>query len=267
MRKSTGESFRIVLIGAGRLATQIAKAFYANGQNIVCVYSRTSLSALNLANKVEAKHTNNINDLQALQADLWIYALKDDTIEHIATQIPNNGALHVHTSGSVSIDIFEGKQSSYGSIYPLQTFNIDRDVDFSDIPIFYENNNITSEQLTQVFCNTISPKIYKLSSEKRKHLHLSAVFACNFTNALWAATERLLEDQQIPKDVIYPLIAETLSKAQSIGAQAAQTGPALRGDINTIRNHVNMLEEDHPLLQAIYFNITKLISLQNEKTQ
>lgn len=267
MTKSTGanskpQPLNIIFIGAGRLATQMAKALHHCGHNISYIYSRTQQSASSLASIVEAKHTTDINALRNNNADLWIYAIKDDTINLIANQLPNKNAIHIHTSGSVPTDIFEGIQTNYGCIYPLQTFNKDRDVNFSEIPIFYEANNPHTNTIIKDISNQLSSKTFEMNFDKRKHLHLAAVFACNFTNVLWASAELLLENQNIDNSVLYPLINETLQKAMSIGAANSQTGPAIRNDQNTINNHIDLLK-DNPQLQDIYIQITNLIQKQN----
>ncbi len=256
----------MIFLGAGRLATQMAKAMHTCGINITHVYSRTESSAKLLAEKIGAHYTNDITTLHHEDADVWIYALKDDVIETIASQMRNDGALHIHTSGSVDINVFCEKQQLYGSIYPLQTFNIDRDVCFSDIPVFYEGNSEKSILKIKEICTCLNVKAAELNSEKRKLLHLSAVLACNFPNALWAAAENILVESGIDRNVIYPLVGETLAKAKAIGAKNAQTGPASRGDDKIVKSQMELLKNNE-LLQDIYIKASKLIkeNIDNNK--
>ncbi len=257
MTKSTGKNSKIVIIGAGRLATQLTIALYNAGEQITHIFSRTLDSAERLAIKVNAIPSNDFSSCPNINADIWIYAIKDDVIENIAPITPKSG-FHFHTSGSVNIDVFSNLKANYGSIYPLQTFNIDRAVNFSEIPIFCEANNNLSLDVATSLSKKICNKVHLIDSEKRKHLHLAAVLACNFTNALWIQAEKLLENKDIPKDVIYPLISETLNKAIAIGASNAQTGPAARNDFNVINSHIQLLDNNH-ILKEIYQNISSLI--------
>ena len=120
------------MIGAGNLATNLAKALHSAGHDIIEVYSRTRVSADALAMQVEALPTDNIETL-GRDADIYILALKDSVLADIIPLLCSgrNDAVFVHTAGSVSIDIFKGHAASYGVLYPRQTFSKSRIVDFS----------------------------------------------------------------------------------------------------------------------------------------
>jgi predicted short-subunit dehydrogenase-like oxidoreductase (DUF2520 family) len=118
----------------------------------------------------------------------------------------------VHTAGSMPISVFEGLTARYGVVYPLQTFSKSREVDFKKIPFFLEANSSEDEKVLGEVARALSSDVRFLSSEKRKNLHLAAVFACNFTNHMYALAEKILEEQQIPGEVLLPLIDETAAK-------------------------------------------------------
>ena len=100
--KRSIEDTPIVFIGAGNLATNLAKALYRKGFRIVQVYSRTMESARTLAEKVEAEYTT---DLQAVSKDakLYIVSVKDDALVDLLPQITEGkqASLLVHTAGSI----------------------------------------------------------------------------------------------------------------------------------------------------------------------
>ena len=149
------------------------------------------------------------------------------------------------------MDIFEGKVKSYGVLYPMQTFSKTRPVNFHDIPCFIEANNPeTLEKVTQL-ARSVSDQVYVLSSERRRWLHVAAVFACNFSNHCYDIAARLLEKEGIPSDTLLPLIDETAAKIHELPARKAQTGPAVRFDQNVIGRHEQMLA-DSPVLRQIY---------------
>jgi len=142
------------------------------------------------------------------------------------------------------MDIFAPYTSRYGVFYPLQTFSKDRTVSFDHIPVFIEANNPEDEQLLKQIGNQLSDTVIPLNSEKRKYLHLAAVFACNFTNHLYAQASDILEKQEIPREMLFPLIQETVDKIKQMHPRDAQTGPAVRYDQNIMQNHLNLLKED-----------------------
>ena len=87
---------------------------------------------------------------------------------------------------------------------------------------------------------------------------MAAVFACNFTNHMYALCDRLLQKHGIPFEVMLPLIDETARKVHELKPAEAQTGPAVRYDENVIGKHLSLLADD-PECQELYEKISKSI--------
>ena len=109
---------RITFIGAGNVATHLAQALMANGNEITQVYSRTEQSAKLLADKVAATYTTSLADVRA-DTDMFIISVCDDAIAHIINAIGplNDNAIYAHTAGSVPMDILRGHATRYGVMY------------------------------------------------------------------------------------------------------------------------------------------------------
>lgn len=257
--KRSIEDTPIVFIGAGNLATNLAKALYQKGFRIVQVYSRTKESASALAKEVEAEYTTDLQDVSK-EAKLYIVSLKDAAFVELLPQITEGkqGSLLVHTAGSISMNIWEGHAERYGVFYPMQTFSKQREVDFQEVPFFIEAKKPEDVELLKAIAGTLSDKVYEATSEQRKSLHLAAVFTCNFTNHMYALAAELLEKYKLPFEVMLPLIDETARKVHELAPREAQTGPAVRYDENVIDNHLSMLA-DTPALQEIYKLMSKSI--------
>jgi predicted short-subunit dehydrogenase-like oxidoreductase (DUF2520 family) len=133
-------------------------------------------------------------------------------------------------------------------MYPMQTFSRKRQVDFAEIPIFVESR--TDEERLMMMAELISNRVWVLDEENRRYLHLAAVFACNFTNHMYDLSARLLAERGIPFSVLLPLIDETARKVHEMSPREAQTGPAVRHDMNVIGKHVDMLSD--PMVKEIY---------------
>jgi predicted short-subunit dehydrogenase-like oxidoreductase (DUF2520 family) len=243
---------RIVLVGAGRLATNLGKALCLAGHDIMAVYSYTKANADILCSVVGGLATDNIANLP-LEADAFIVAVKDAALPIVAKQLAKGREQQVffHTAGSMPLSVFGGLSQHYGVFYPMQTFSKERQVDFSPIPIFLEASDDATLSLVCTLAESISRHVYVLSSEDRKYLHLSAVFACNFANHCYALSAELLEKHGIPFDVMLPLVDETAHKVHELHPLDAQTGPAVRYDENVIRMQSSLLS-DSPDLQEIY---------------
>lgn len=257
--KRSIEDTSIVFIGAGNLATNLAKALYYKGFRIVQVYSRTEESARNLAQAVEAAYTTDLSSVTG-DARLYIVSLKDAAFVELLPQIVSEkkDALWVHTAGSIPMNVWEGQADRYGVFYPMQTFSKQRAVDFQDIPVFIESNSVEDTRFLKDIASALSERVYEATSEQRKSLHLAAVFTCNFTNHMYTLASHLLKKYQLPFEVMLPLIDETARKVHELEPRLAQTGPAVRYDENVINSHLQMLA-DEPEMQEIYELISKNI--------
>ena len=233
---------KIVFIGAGNLATRLSQEMHRAGLNVVQVYSRTRESAEALGRRLGCGWTLD-PDAILPDADLYVFSLKDAVLPELISRVKPNDALWVHTAGSIPMDIFAGHVSRYGVLYPLQTFSKQRGTDFSSIPFFLEATREEDLNILRKIARSLTSDIRTLSSDKRKSLHLAAVFACNFTNHMYALAARLLEEQDIPFEVLLPLIDETAAKVHGLSPREAQTGPAVRYDENVIGKHLDMLSD------------------------
>lgn len=245
---------QIVLFGTGNVGTHLWEAF-KNSKNfkIIQVYNHDSKSLDFFKNQVEI--TSDLNEI--LPADIYILALKDDVLEQMNNKINNTGALVVHTSGSVSIEVLN-KFHNYGVFYPLQTFSKHKKVDFSKIPICIEATSSENVNMLKDLASGISEKVFEISSEQRKSMHVAAVFVSNFVNYLYTEGEKICVDHKVPFEILHPLITETASKAVNMSPKNAQTGPAKRNDLAVIASHLELLNKDQ---QNIYSLLTQ--SIQN----
>lgn len=232
---------RITLIGAGRVATQLAKALHTQHQ-IVQVYSRNLQHAQRVADKVHTQAIDQVEQLNS-QTDLVIIAVSDQAIEPIIQSIkvylPQ--CLIVHTSGSTALSIIEHHHKRAGVFYPLQTFSFEREVNWSETPLFVEASQQQDVELLTTLANSLSNNVYQYSSKQRQTLHLAAVFACNFSNYCYDMAQQIVDAEQVDFSLLYPLILETAEKATHNNPQQMQTGPAMRGDQNILNLHTQLL--------------------------
>jgi len=251
----------IVLVGSGNVATQLGRAFKMAGQDIFQVWSRDIDRARELADTLASEPISDLFDLDR-NADLYIISIKDEGIKQLAHELKVGDKLIVHTSGSTGIDVLEGTSSKIGVFYPLQTFSKVQSVDFRQIPIAIEGNTPEVTSTIHAIADRLSEKVIELRSEQRKALHIAAVFACNFTNHLFALSQELLIGQNLDFDLLRPLITETASKVQLHDPITVQTGPAVRGDQSTMNAHLDLLS-GKPELKELYQKLSQsIVNLQ-----
>jgi predicted short-subunit dehydrogenase-like oxidoreductase (DUF2520 family) len=258
-------TFNIVIVGAGNVATHLGPALKTQGYNIVQVYSQTERSAKTLADRLG---TNFITDLAALDysADIFLFCLKDDALLNVLKQTRFTNQILIHTAGSLPLDIFKDFGFHYGVLYPLQTLIKERILDLSSVPFCIEASTPFAESIIVKLASGISGKVEFVDSKKRIILHIAAIFACNFTNHMFYIAEKLMNENGLDLDLLKPLIQETFTKIMETNPQTAQTGPAKRGDMKTINEHLNLLS-NHPGMQKIYTTVSESIAESSEKNR
>lgn len=240
---------KIVLLGSGRVATQLGLALQQAGEEILQVFSPTQAHASALAEKLGALAVSQLSAIRT-DADLYIISVKDDAISDLAASLKVNGIV-VHTSGSTTMDVLSPASDRIGVFYPLQTFSEQKRVNFSEVPLALEANSAEVLEIFQNLAGKLSRQVIEMSSEQRMVLHVAAVFACNFSNHLFAIAQQLLARQNLDFNLLRPLIAETAAKVQQSLPGEVQTGPAIRKDEKTLQKHLELLAEQ-PQLQEIY---------------
>jgi predicted short-subunit dehydrogenase-like oxidoreductase (DUF2520 family) len=246
----------IVLIGTGRVAHQLGAALHDHGVNIIGVYGRKSAGAEKLAEKLDSRIIDNLSDL--IQADLILLTVSDDAVSEVASQLNSrNKGLVAHTSGAVPLSALEGVQRK-AVFYPLQSFSLDKHIVWENVPFCLEAESDEDLNGLGELAELLSQRIHVLSSDQRKSLHLAAVFANNFANLMFELSEDLLAKAEIDRSILHPLILETANKVLMQSARDSQTGPAARGDKQTIEMHRALLGEGNSY-RDIYDRLTNEI--------
>lgn len=250
----------IAIIGAGRVAHHIAPALFKKGIEVISIYGRDKEEAKALAKKTGSEVIDDLT--KVIKADLIIIAVSDDSIHEVAAQLSkNNKALVVHTSGAVAMNaIPDGLRR--GVFYPLQSFSKDKSIVWKNVPFCLEAENDDDLNDLGSLAELLSKKIYLLTSTQRKSLHLAAVFANNFANLMFEISEELLEKNDVDRTILHPLILETANKLLMQRASESQTGPASRGDLETIKSHRELLGENNAY-REVYDLLTREIHNRN----
>ena len=236
---------KIVLIGAGNLATQLGLALSQAGQQMVQVYSRTAEHASELAAKLGCDYTTNIDEITP-NADIYIISVKDDAIATLAEKVGRKAgqAIVVHTAGSIAMEVLQPHVQHYGVLYPMQTFSKNKRVDFKPIPCFIEASDDATLATIRTLAESVSQNVVPATSAQRKKLHLAAVLACNFANHCYRLAEKVLEEEQMDFKLFLPLIDETAKKVSQLSPKQAQTGPMMRWDTGVMQMQMALLKDE-----------------------
>lgn len=241
---------KIILLGSGNVATHLATAIVMSENELLQVYSKTYDHAKALVDQLNcgAEALDNLNLIDP-SADLYLFAVSDNALSELAEKMPETSGVWAHTAGSVSINVLK-KHNDHGIFYPLQTFSKSRKLDYASLPLYLDAATDKARETLTKLANSISKSVAFADDNQRKQLHLAAVFACNFTNHLYAIAEHLLSKANLSAEALAPLIKETSEKIAVMPAYKAQTGPAARKDTQTIKKHMDLLDEEN--LKKVY---------------
>lgn len=248
----------VVVLGTGNLAHHLCQAFSINVKvKLLQVYGRNTTALKNFEKFAET--TNSLDTLK--KSDVYVIAVNDGAINKVATALKDREGLVVHTAGALPMDSINNKNR--GVFYPLQSFSKERKIDFSTIPIGIEAFHPNDKILLHNLGASISNKVFDLSSDKRIKLHVAAVFVNNFVNHLYSIGAYICNQQEIPFEILHPLIRETADKIRILSPEEAQTGPASRNDMETMKQHLEYV--NNPLHKKIYQLMSESINQSYEK--
>ncbi|WP_262897343.1 Rossmann-like and DUF2520 domain-containing protein [Rufibacter psychrotolerans] len=261
------KNMKVGMVGAGHVATHLVKGLVSLGIEVPVVWSRTLASAQALADQAPAAVATQSPDLRYLpHAEVYLVAVPDLALAHVVEQLRFPAeAVVAHTSGAQPLEALAAlPEGRTGVFYPLQTFSKEKDLDWRKIPLCVEGSSRQAEEVLLNLGKLLSEQVVRMNGPARRQLHVSAVFACNFTNHLWGVAQDLLQKAGLPVNLVEPLVQETVQKAFQFPPFTVQTGPAQRGDTNTLQAHLELLGAT-PQYQHLYQVLTQSIQQVAQK--
>lgn len=260
------KALNIVIIGTGNVATHIAQSFHSiNYVNLVQAFNhRKSKEAKQFSKQFQCDLVSDYSSINT-QADIYIIAVKDDAITEVVKNISflKLKGIVTHTSGSVDLSVLKKASKNYGVYYPLQTFYKGAIINWQTTPLLVEGSSKSVETKLKQLANSVSEKVKVVDSKNRLQMHLAAVFACNFTNAMYVAAYQIIENNLSKKDtdLLLPIMQQSFQKLQKVHPKQAQTGPAMRDDKLVMKKHLDLIKNNKQLTQ-VYKTLSNLIVIQ-----
>lgn len=240
-------NMKFSVVGTGNVATHFTRMLTSAGHELVSVCGSSVEKAEKWATSFPSCHVKEAAALAASDG-LILLCVKDDAI-HELDQIISSELCCIHTSGFT--DLNQLQRSEKAVLWPLQTLTAGKIISYNQLPIAYEASSLQTEKLLLSLLEGTGVQAFMADSEQRKHLHLAAVVACNFTNHLYTIAFDYLQAHSIDPKVLLPLIAETAEKVKSVSPRDAQTGPAIREDYEVVKRQTEMLSQ-FPQWQKLY---------------
>lgn len=246
-----------VIIGSGNVAYHLARALAEISHPPAQIFGRNEKQLQAISDELKIPYSTK----HLVDSSVYLICVSDHAVETVSRIIDKKDCLVAHTSGSLPKDILKGDYRK-ASFYPLQTFSKSKVPEYSKIPFFIEAENEKDLGILSELASRISENVMESTYEKRKYIHLTAVFACNFVNHLFSRAKEISDAQGIPFAYFMPLIDETVQKIHEIEPKKAQTGPAVRNDRRILELHEQLLtDESLEIYKTMNHSIQKMYEL------
>jgi len=252
---------KLGFIGAGTVGTALAVRLSSKGYQVIAVSSRSQTSARKLAQAVSGCHAFNNNQGVADTAELIFITTPDDTIVSVASEIQwHRGQSVVHCSGALSTDILESAKrpgAQVGAFHPLQTFaGVKQAIENIPGSTFAVEAEEPLLSTLKDIATALEGHWIELKANDKVAYHAAAVIACNYLVTLVKLATDLWQSFNIPQSqatqALLPLIRGTIHNIDIVGIPQCLTGPIARGDIETIKKHLDALQKVAPALLSTY---------------
>ncbi|MEX2368109.1 MAG: Rossmann-like and DUF2520 domain-containing protein [Balneolaceae bacterium] len=264
------------IVGPGALGSALLDSLDAAGYSIESVYTRRRPDTYPIEKRFPGKFKQGLPTQESELGEYLFLTPPDDVISDLAERLAAIPAIQwenrkiIHCSGALSSDSLEplGRKGALtASYHPLQTFTQSSDRNtFRDIAVSIEGNPALAEELAEIAADLWSNPI-RVSKQQKQALHVAAVFISNYTVALGGVADQLIKKHLDGQDysILKPLLNQTLSNMIQQDLPSALTGPVARGDLQTVRSHLEILQDDKEKLKLYKILGNSVLKLSYKK--
>lgn len=254
---------RVSIIGAGRVGTAIALCLRAAGYDVVGVASRSLTGAAKLAHKVGCSRFSEDPCEVVDDSEIVFIMTPDHEIVRVCEKIApyiSRGTLVIHTSGALSSKILNSAKIRGAlclSMHPCQSFS-----DISTAPerltgcYFCLEGDEEAVRKGQALARAMNCRSFVLGSSQKILYHIACSVASNYLVVLVERVLSILEKTEVSKDkaikMIIPLLEGTLKNIEDLGVKGALTGPIERGEIQTLKEEIEIIKKRIPEFADLY---------------
>jgi len=241
----------VAIVGPGRLGAVLAEALRAAGYRVEELISRNPQHHRPLARRL---HTQSVSiDRARLTADLVWFCVPDREIEKAAGQLANHaswkGKLAFHSSGALTSDalgVLRCNGATVASVHPLMTFVGRSDTSLTGVPFGIEGD-ASATRAARKIVRELGGNSFAVSKKNKVLYHGWGTFLSPLFISLLVASERVANNAGIPphaaRQKALPILRQTLENYAAFGAAQSFSGPIVRGDVATVRGHLQELKK------------------------
>lgn len=248
---------RIAIVGAGNLARTLAPALRAAGYEIDLIISRERAGSLQRARKLarEVGASAIVLGRAELNAEIIWFCVPDKEIARAAESVAaadwkNKNKVALHSSGALTSDeltILRRRGASVGSVHPLMTFVRGSRPPLAGVPFAIEGSR-KAVACARSIVLALHGRPFMIRKEQKAAYHAWGTFTSPLFTALLAVSEGVAGaagvGRKSARQRMLPILRQTLANYGNLGAPGSFSGPIARGDVETVRMHLNVLRGD-----------------------
>lgn len=254
----------VTIIGYGRLGQHLLRWLLKAGYPVTGVFNRSTLP-MN-PELFQARFIGDFPESPEQLGDLTIVSVSDSAVGSVASRLYDmdlKGKCIVHASGAIPSSVLSDlrdRGAHVGSFHPLQTFGpAGKKNPFKDVSISLEGDWKCIELLLDL-CRNLGGQPHQTDAKGKALLHLACVWVSNYMHVLFNAAQQVAGSGQLNgpqvQRMLQPIIQQTIENASEMGPMAALTGPASRGDIESVHRHLDLMKSSADLADT-YISLAK----------
>jgi predicted short-subunit dehydrogenase-like oxidoreductase (DUF2520 family) len=258
------------IVGAGRVGRALGRRLHELGWQVGAVTGGSISTARAAVRVIGAGHPLDRLTHQILNSCVVLITTPDDAIESVAKELARlgrrewTGKVVLHTSGALDSSVLQPlaeQGAATGSMHPMQTFS-NQNIPTLANCIFGVDGSPAALKVARKMAHQIDGIAVRLSGANKAAYHVAGSFASAYVLALVETATRLLMSQGFTRRraqrALLPLTRQTLDNFERVGPAAAWTGPLARGDLSTIKRHVQALADFQPEYREAYEALSRL---------
>ena len=239
------------IVGSGNMAWFMMARMQGAGHTCNGIMGRNKLAVAALAREYNVPVLDYLND----GADACLLAVSDNAIPDVAKRMSFRSTVLIHHSGSVNMSALAIGASRTGVVWPVYSI-LKKDLPIHrQFPCLWEANNSAAERIVKDVAGALTEILYETDSKQRHWMHLAAVLSNNFTNYLLNMSSTICAQQNLPFNLLQPILQQTIDRVNIFDPKDVQTGPAKRNDEETMNGQLQMMA-GNPYWQEIYKSLS-----------
>jgi len=243
---------RVAIVGAGNFGTALALALQRARYTIDAVIVRSGGESLKKAQKLAKQvGARALTDLSLSRAELIWFCMPDAEIAWAARSLAGTvdwkGRVVLHSSGALTSDalaVLRSRGATVASVHPLMTFVRGSRPSLAGVPFVLEGD-AAAVRVGRRVVRDVGGIAYPIRKKDKGAYHAWGTFASPLFTALLATTEQVAAlagvNRKVAKQRMIPILVQTLVNYASFDAGDAFSGPIVRGDVDTVRQHLRVL--------------------------